>query len=421
MQKTQTKKKLYFAGLVGEIMEWFDFTVYGFFALIIATNFFPSGNHYISLIATFAAFAIGFLMRPLGALIFGYLGDKVSRKNVLTTSMFLMAAPSLIIGIMPTFETIGIFAPIILILMRMLQGISVGGEHTGAIVYMTELSTPDNRALSAVIPFVGTVLGVLTGSLVGVAIFSIFQHETIVQWAWRIPFLMGVVIAFVGILIRKHLPEAYAPQADTKEIQTPIVEVVQKHLKPFIQVFFLNLPFAVGFYMIFIYNPLWMQKFLHTTKSYSLEANSFSLIVNIVALLLSCSLSNKIGRKPLLITATAGLTFLSYPLYKMMLSDIPYHIFIGQGSLSFLLGIFMGVVGVVMVELFDKEVRMSGVSVSFNLCFAVFGGTAPMVATWLIHTSHSNLSIAWYLSLVSLISLIVTLTLPETYKKEQLN
>lgn len=421
MLNTQTKKKLYFAGLVGEVMEWFDFTVYGFFALIIATNFFPSDNHFISLIATFATFAIGFLMRPLGALIFGYLGDKVSRKNVLTTSMFLMAAPSLIISITPTFATIGIFAPIILILMRMLQGISVGGEHTGSIVYMTELSTKESRAFSAVIPFVGTVLGVLLGSMVGVTIFSIFQHETILQWAWRIPFFMGVMIAFVGFLIRKYLPESDAPHSDTEKIQTPIVEVVQKHLKPFVQVFFLNLPFAVGVYLIFIYNPLWMQKFLHTTKSYSLEINSVSLIVNIAAMILSCCLSNRVGRKPLLIAATAGLTFLSYPLYKMMLSDIPYHIFIGQGSLAFLIGIFMGVIGVVMVELFDKEVRMSGISVSFNLCFAFFGGTAPMVATWLIHTSHSDLSIAWYLSLVSFVSFVVTLTLPETYKKEQLN
>ncbi len=303
----------------------------------------------------------------------------------------------------------------------MLQGISVGGEHTGSIVYMTELSIRENRAFSAVIPFVGTVLGVLLGSMVGVTIFSIFQHETIVQWAWRIPFFMGVVIAFVGILIRKYLPESYAPHSATKKIQTPIVEVVQKHLKPFVQVFFLNLPFAVGFYMIFIYNPLWMQKSLHVTKSYSLEINSLSLIVTIAAMLFSCSLSNRIGRKPILFAATAGLTLLSYPLYKMMLSDIPYHVFIGQGSLAFLIGIFMGVIGVVMVELFDKEVRMSGISVSFNLCFALFGGTAPMVATWLIHTSHSDLSLAWYLSLVSFVSFVIALTLPETYKKEQLN
>lgn len=413
-------KKLYFAGLVGEIMEWFDFTVYGFFALIIAANFFPSDNHFISLIAAFATFAIGFLMRPLGALIFGYIGDKLGRKNVLTTSMFLMAAPSLIIALTPTFASIGIFAPIILILMRMLQGISVGGEHTGSVVYMTELSSPETRAFSAVIPFVGTVLGVLFGSLVGVIIFSVFQHNTILQWAWRIPFFIGVLIAFVGILIRKYLPESYTPNSDTKT-QTPIVEVARYHLKTFVQVFFLNLPFAVGFYMIFIYNPLWMQKFLHVTKSYSLEINSLALILTIAAMLLSCTLSNTFGRKPMLIAATAGLTLFTYPLYKMMLTDTPYHVFIGQGSLAFLTGTFMGVIGVVMVELFDKEVRMSGISVSFNLCFAIFGGTAPMIATWLIHTSHDNLSLAWYLSLVSLISLIATLTLPETYKKKQLN
>jgi MHS family proline/betaine transporter-like MFS transporter len=420
MKEEQMNKKLYFAGLVGEIMEWFDFTVYGFFALIIAAKFFPSDNHFVSLMATFATFAIGFLMRPIGALVFGHIGDTFGRKKVLTASIFLMAFPSLIIGIMPTFATIGIFAPIILILMRMLQGISVGGEHTGSVVYLTELSNLSNRAFSAVVPFVGTVLGVLLGSLVGVTIFSLFDHDTIMQWAWRIPFSMGVLIAVVGIIIRKYLPESYHPKADT-ETQTPIVDVLQNHLKAFLKIFFLNLTFAAGFYTIFIYNPLWMQKFLHVSKSYSLEINSASLVLTIIAMLLSSYLSNRFGRKPMLIIATAGLTLLSYPLYKMMLSSITYQLLIGQSVFALLIGVFMGVIGVVMVEMFDKNIRMSAISVSFNLCFAMFGGTAPMIATWLIHTTHNNLSVAWYLSLVSFISFIAALTLTETYKKECLD
>lgn len=420
MGSAQTKQKLYFAGLIGEILEWFDFTVYGFFALIIAAKFFPSDNHFVSLIATFATFAVGFLMRPLGALIFGHIGDQFGRKNVLITSIFLMAFPSLIIAITPTFATIGIFAPIILILMRMLQGVSVGGEHTGAIIYLTELSNLKNRAFSGVVPFIGVVLGVLLGSLVGVTIFSLFEHDTILQWAWRIPFFMGVLIAVVGITIRKYLPESYHPENGT-ETQTPIVDVLQNHLKEFLQMFFLNSAFAAGFYTIFIYNPLWMQKFSHALKSESLKINSIALVLTIMAMLLSSYLSNKLGRKPMLIIATAGLTLLSYPLYKMMLSNITHHLLIGQAVFAVFIGTFMGVIGVVMVELFDKEIRMSAVSVSYNLCFAILGGTAPMIATWLIHTTHNNLSVAWYLSLASLISLIATLTLPETYKKELLD
>jgi len=414
------QNKLYFAGLIGEIMEWFDFTVYGFFALIIASKFFPSENHFVSLMATFATFAVGFLMRPLGALVFGHIGDSLGRKKVLITSIFLMAFPSLVVGIMPTFATIGIFAPIILILMRMLQGLSVGGEHTGSIVYLAELSHQKNRALAAVIPFVGTVTGVLLGSLVGVTIFSLFAHETIIQWAWRIPFFLGVLIAVVGIIIRKYLPESYQPK-DNAKTQAPIIDVLQHHFKTFLQLFLLNLPFASGFYTIFIYNPLWMQKFLDVSKSHSLKINSAALVITIIAMLLASFLSNKVGRKPVLIVATAGLTVLSYPLYKMMLGAIPFHLFIGQGLFAVFIGLFIGVTGVVMVELFDKNIRMSGVSVSFNLCFAMFGGTAPMIATWLIHTTHDNVSIAWYLSFVSLISFITVLTIPETYKKECLD
>ncbi len=249
MIDSNTKKKLYFAGLVGEIMEWFDFTVYGFFALVIATNFFPSENHFVSVIATFAAFAIGFMMRPLGGLFFGYIGDKYGRKKVLTTSIYLMAFPSLIIALSPTFGTIGIFAPIILVLMRMLQGISVGGEHTGSMIYLSELSTKEDRALSAAIPFVGTVLGVLLGSLVGVVIFSIFSHDSIVEWAWRIPFFMGVLIAIVGILIRKYLPESYIEDNSDKN-SMPIIEVLREHFPAFTKVFFLNLVFLHWYMLI---------------------------------------------------------------------------------------------------------------------------------------------------------------------------
>jgi MHS family proline/betaine transporter-like MFS transporter len=420
MQEEHMQNKLYFAGLIGEIMEWFDFTVYGFFALIIAAKFFPAENHFVSLMATFATFAVGFLMRPLGALIFGHIGDSLGRKKVLITSIFLMAFPSLIVAVMPTYNIIGIFAPVLLIFMRMLQGLSVGGEHTGSIVYLSELSQQNNRALSAVIPFVGTVTGVLLGSLVGVTIFSLFTHETIMQWAWRIPFFLGVLIAIVGIIIRKYLPESYEPKTETAA-QAPIIDVVQHHFKTFLQVFLLNLPFAAGFYTIFIYNPLWMQKFLNVSKNHSLKINSAALVITILAMLLASALSNRVGRKPVLLVATAGLTFLSYPLYTMMLDPLPYHLFIGQGLFAVFIGLFIGVTGVVMVELFDKNIRMSGVSVSFNLCFAMFGGTAPMIATWLIHTSHDNVSIAWYLSLVSLISFITILTIPETYKKEYLD
>jgi len=420
MEKGAINKKIYFAGLTGEILEWFDFTVYGFFSLIIAQKFFPSENHFVSLMAAFAAFAIGFVMRPLGAIVFGHIGDTFGRKKVLTASIFLMAFPSCIIAITPTFSVIGIFAPILLILMRMLQGLSVGGEHTGSVVYLTELSNSDNRSFAAVIPFVGTVLGVLLGSLVGVGIFTCFSHESVVAWAWRIPFCMGTGIAFVGILIRKYLPESYHPKDESRSV-APMVDIYRNHLGAFLKVFFLNMTFAVGFYTVFIYNPLWMQKFSNTTNSYALEINSLALVVAILAMLISSSLSNRFGRKPMLIISTGGLTLFSFPLYTLMSGSLTYHLLLGQTLFAVLIGTFMGVVGVVMVELFDKEVRMSAVSIAFNLCFAIFGGTAPMIATWLVHTSHNNISVAWYLALASGVSLVTVFTLPETFKKEKLD
>jgi len=420
MEDVLLRRKLYIAGFVGEIMEWFDFTIYGFFALVIAKNFFPAENHFISLIAAFAAFAIGFLMRPLGAVFFGFMGDMYGRKKVLTTSMFLMSIPSFIIAVMPTYQTIGVFAPIVLVLMRMLQGLSVGGEHTGSIIYLAELSDHKKRAFSAVVPFVGTMLGVLTGSLVGAVIFAVFPADAIDSWAWRIPFGMGVLIAFVGMMIRKHLPESYAKEND-KSSTMPIVMIYQKHFTPFIKVFLINLPFAVGFYMIFIYNPIWMQQFLHDSKEYTLEINSLALFIAMLVMPIAALLSNHIGRKPVILIATGGLTLFSWPLYRLMLSNIPFHALLGQGIFAIFIGIFMGTIGIIMVELFSRNIRMSAVSIAFNISFAIFGGTAPMIATWLIHTSGDNLSLAWYLSLCAFISFLTILTIDETYKKVSLD
>jgi len=420
LEQAAMRRKLYIAGLVGEILEWFDFTVYGFFALIIAKNFFPAENHFISLVASFAAFAIGFLMRPMGSFIFGYLGDHVGRKKVLTTSIFLMAFPSLVIALSPTYATIGIFAPVLLVLMRMLQGLSVGGEHTGSIIYLAELSDHKKRAFAAAVPFIGTVFGVLLGSLVGTAIFALFPRDSVSGWVWRIPFAMGSLIAFIGIMIRKHLPESYATEENTPSA-TPVAEVFRKYRSPFIKVFLINLPFAVGFYTVFIYNPIWMQQFLHDSKQYTLEINSVALLITMLAIPLSARLSSKVGRKPLLLTATGGLTLFSWPLYRLMLSDVPFHALIGQSLFAVFIGLFMGTIGVVMVELFKRNIRVSAVSIAYNISFAIFGGTAPMAATWLLHTTHNNLSLGWYLSASALISLLTILTIDETYRKESID
>jgi MHS family proline/betaine transporter-like MFS transporter len=304
--------------------------------------------------------------------------------------------------------------------MRMLQGLSVGGEHTGSIIYLAELADCKKRAFSATVPFIGTMLGVLMGSLVGVGIFSFFSHESIVNWAWRIPFALGVFIAFAGIMIRKHLPESYSENRDSAAL-VPVAEIYRKHLSPFIKVFLMNLPFAVGFYMIFIYNPIWMQQFLHESKQYTLEINSIALFVMVLFMPISALLSNRLGRKPLLLFATAGLALFSWPLYRLMLSDIPHHALIGQSLFAAIMGIFIGTIAVVMVELFSRDIRVSAVSIAYNLSFAIFGGTAPMIATWLIHSTQDDLSLAWYLSASAFISFLTVLTIEETYKKDPLD
>ncbi|WPL16233.1 Proline porter II [Thiorhodovibrio winogradskyi] len=406
-------RRLYLAGLVGEIMEWYDFTVYGFFAVVIASQFFPSEDPFVSMLSALAAFAVGFLMRPIGALVFGPMGDLFGRRRVLTTAVFLMAFPSLIIGLLPTYASIGVLAPTMLVLMRMLQGMSVGGEHTGCVVYLSEQGSSRHRALTAAVPFIGTVLGVLLGSLVGVSIYALFDAATVAAWAWRIPFLLGVLIALVGLMVRRHLPESFRA-ADDAARPSLFSQLLNNHWRAFLQVFFLNIVFASGFYTVFIYNPMWLQHFVGESKDLTLQINSLALAMAILGIVISALLADRVGRKPLLYVSTIGITLMSYPIYALMLHEFPLYVLLGQLSFGLLIGLFMGVVGSVMVELFSAEVRSSAVSISFNLCFALFGGTAPMLATWLVHTTGNPLNVAWVLSAGALASLITVVTLPET-------
>ncbi len=399
------------AGFVGNVLEWYDFAVYGFFAPTIGKLFFPSDDPTTSLIAAFGAFAAGFLMRPVGAILFGHVGDLLGRKRALMLSVMMMALPTFLVGALPTHEEIGLAAAVLLVLLRMVQGVSVGGEYTSSFVFLVEQAPSDRRAFFGSWSLIGSTGGILLGSAVGALISNLTTDAQQESWGWRLPFLAGVIIALVGLAVRRGIPEQ--PVA-ADAAGSPLFEAVTGSWRRLLQAVGLNSMGAVVFYTVFIYMATWLVEEVGETRAEALDINTISMVVLALVVVAFALLSDRIGRKPLLLFGSAGTALFGYPLVWMMHHHDPVMILAGQIGLAILLGAYSAVIPVTMAELFPREVRVSAASISYNLPYAIFGGTAPMVATWLVTRTGDAMAISWYLVGISAFAFLVALTIPET-------
>ena len=412
----RARRKVIAAGITGNVLEWYDFAVYGFYAPIIGRLFFPSDDPTASLIASFGAFAAGFLMRPIGGFVFGYIGDKIGRKRALVLSVMLMAIPTGVIGILPDHATIGIAAGFLMVAMRMLQGLSVGGEYTGSIVYLAEHSPASRRGFFTSWTLFGAVGGILLGSGVGALISHFLTADQVADWGWRLAFLSGILVGVVGLIIRRHLPEMPEDDAADKPAN-PVIEALTTQWRPMLKVIGFNIINAVGFYMMFVYVVTWLVKQVQEPRSDALDINTISMAVLLVLVPVFGALSDKIGRKPLLLFGAGGVAIFGYPLIWLMHHPDFEMILLGQLGFSVLIGAYFGAGPATLTEMFPRRVRVSSLSVGYNVGLAIFGGTTPLVATWLIARSHNDLSIAWYLIACAVVSFAVVLTLKETAGK----
>jgi MHS family proline/betaine transporter-like MFS transporter len=414
-QEARQRCKVVVAGVTGNVLEWYDFAVYGFFAPIIGRLFFPSDDPTVSLIASFGAFAAGFLMRPIGGIIFGFIGDKIGRKRALVLSVLLMAIPSGMIGILPDHATIGVSAAVLMVLMRMLQGMAVGGEYTSSIVYLAEHAPSKRRGFFTSWTLVGAVGGILLGSGVGALLSNLLPAEAVSDWGWRIAFLSGIAVGVVGLLIRRHLPEM--PKTESNDSANPIIDAFRTEWRAVTQVIGINIFNAVGFYLMFVYAVTWLIKEVKVPRSDALDINSLSLAVLLVLVPVFGALSDKVGRKSLLLFGSGGAVLLGYPLIMLMHHVDFMMIMMGQIGFAILLAAYLSAIPATLTEMFPSRVRVSALSVGYNISLAIFGGTTPLVATWIIERSHDDLSIAWYLICGAAISFVFTVRLPETAYK----
>lgn len=412
------QKNILIAGCVANVLEWYDFALYGYFASILARLFFPAQDELTSLISTFEIFAAGYLMRPLGAAVFGNLGDKVGRKKVLIVSVILMAASTTLIGVLPTHAKIGIMAPILLTLLRLVQGFSVGGEFTGTISFIVEHGQQSRRGFSGSLATFSLIGGILLGSAMGALITSVLSVEAITSWGWRIPFVFGIVVGGVGFYLRFGIEET--PMFKSLEdkggvVRTPILEALTHYWREIFITMGTTWAGSATFYIIFIYLTTYLLSEIKIPFSTALHINTISMVILMMASPFMGALSDRIGRKPVLTIGCLGIAILSYPLFLFLSGGNILYVLGAQAVFAVELAMVFAPLGATLVELFPTRVRLSAMSLGYNLGFSIFGGTAPLVATYLIKETGSKVAPSIYLIFSALVSLLVFLRIRETY------
>lgn len=406
-----SRRRLVLGGIGGNMLEWYDFTVYGYFAATIGKLFFPSEQPGVSLIAAFGVYAAGFLVRPFGAVLFGYLGDHIGRKRVLTVSIVLMATPTTLIGVLPTYEHIGIYAPILLIFLRIAQGLSASGEITGSFVYLIESGPTERRGFFGSLSFVGAILGILCGSFAGAVISAVGGAEVLEDWAWRLPFLAGSLLGIVGFLLRRQIPEL--PRRENAS-PSPVIELFSSYRRQMLQGIPIAMLQSCGFVMLFVYLVTWIGQQTGEPRADILAINSLSMVVLVISAGVAGRVSDRVGRRPVLIFAAAGLALFGYPLLWLVGHADLTLIMAGQAGFAVFVGAANGIVPVILAEQFPWRIRVTATALTYNIPVMLFAGTAPMTGAWLVHRTHHPMSIAWYIMAIGVLALIVALTLRET-------
>ncbi len=413
-------KKLLIPGIFGNLLEWYDFALYGYFAPIIGHLFFPMHSKFSSLLVTFGVFAIGFFMRPLGAILFGHYGDRLGRKKTLAAGIILMALPTTLIGLLPTYEQIGFMSGVLLTLCRLLQGLAIGGEFGGSITYIIEHAPPKQRGLYGSWVMFSAFAGLLVGSATG-ALMGLWMPQSVLQtWGWRLPFIAGFLLGFIGLYLRLYMPESpffLEAKAERRLVKTPLLTAIKTCWRNMLIALGLDFLPAMGFYLLFVYLSSYMVTYLKVPLEKALTCNTLSMIVIIIFIPFTGWLSDKIGRKPVLMIGAISYLIFSYPLFILLQQADFNAIWLAQSCFALIVCFAYGTIPATFVELMPTAVRYTAMSLPYNLANALFGGTAPLVATYLIGKTNNLLAPGFYLMLGAIIMLISLGFLKESYKK----
>jgi MHS family proline/betaine transporter-like MFS transporter len=413
---TRISPRIVVAGAVGSIVEYFDFGVYGYVAVLLASQFFSPGDATSALLNTLAAFAIAFVMRPIGGLIFSHFGDRLGRKNALAATVLLMSAASGLIGILPTYAAIGVAASVLLVIARCMQGIAAGGELGGAIAFVAEHSPASRRGLFCSTTQTGALAGVLLASILVATLNQLLSKEAMASWGWRVPFIAAIPIGMFGLWIRSRLTEAKAFKAiaESHEIESaPVVELFHSHRKPLLQSIGLSMLLFAMYYVAYVYVNIHLQRIVHMSSQWVFWGTTLTLAVSVLCMPMFGLLSDLVGRKPVFFGSSVVAAIIAVPCFVLM-NHGGVTALAMQGVLGLVESALMGVAFSTMAEMFPTRVRYTGVALGFNIGAVVAGGSAPYVCTWLVATTGSSIAPAWFLVATAIITLLTTFTLKET-------
>lgn len=405
------------ASLVGNVMEWYDFAVYGYFAVAIGAAFFPADDPVASTLAAFGVFAAGFLARPVGGALFGHIGDRFGRKRALLASVALMAVPTVLIGLLPTHAQLGNLAGLLLVVLRLLQGLAVGGEFTTSIVYVVEHAPASHRGRHGSWMEAGAIAGILFGSAAGTLVANLLSPEALGSWGWRVPFLFGIGVAGLGIWLRRQLPDVPSAGTDHGEQHSPLAAALASEWRTILRLILLCLPSGVAFYILFVYVVSYLQTLDRIPPREALDINTISMTVLIGCALLGGALSDRFGRKPVAVIAMTGLLLLSWPLFTYLGHPVFNVMLASQVCFALLVGLYAGQLPAMLAESLPRQVRCTAASISYNLSVGLFGGLTPMTATWLIHRTGDEMIPAMLLLGVAALTLLGLWRAPETAGK----
>jgi MFS transporter, MHS family, proline/betaine transporter len=427
------KTRAIVATSIGNMLEWYDFTVYALFAGYIAENFFPGDGPDARLVKTFLFFGLGFVVRPLGAMLIGNFGDRAGRKAALTLTILLMAAGTGVIAFSPTYAAIGVGAPILLLLGRVLQGFSAGGEVGGATAYLLETGDPKQRGRVASWLEASMGMANILGALAAFLVTSLLSEADVRAWGWRLPFIFGLAIAPVGLYLRRTLDETeeFCAEAAVRREQpgrnrVPLLEIFRHHGQTLLIGFLVAVLWAVAVYVLMIFLPTYVQRpdTFHFTAKQAFGASLFGNVPFVIGCVWFGSLSDRIGRRVSLFASAAALLVCVLPLFLWLKADptLPT-LLVVQSTLCILVASFVGVAPAALSEIFPAGVRSTGTSLVYNGAFTLFGGFAPMILTWAKQQSGGSVyAPAWYVMCAAGLALLAIPLLGRTSAgRRQLN
>jgi MFS family permease len=416
LHKPVSRKRQIIAAVIGNTLEWYDFIVYGFMTSIISKLFFPAdGNEFISLLMATATFGVGFFMRPVGGVLLGIYADRKGRKAAMQLIMAIMALVSLLIACAPPYAAIGIAAPVLIVIARLLQGFATGGEYASATAFLVETAPPAQRGLYGSWQLVGQMLAILGGAGMGALITHNLDQGQLESWGWRLPFLLGLLIAPVGLWIRRYMDETEAFVAASPEEASDgsLGGQLQRNHRHILLTIGLTIPGTAAFYVLLVNMPAYVHRQFGLPLDQAFAIQMLAVAWMTLLIPLSGALSDRIGRRPLLLWPYFGLLLLVYPGFSWLAAAPSIErLLVVQLLFCTMLGLSYGPAPTAMSELFPVKVRSTGVSIGYNLAVMIFGGFAPFIVTWLAGSTGSPIAPVYYLLLSTALGVLACYFLP---------